>query len=162
MEHVVIATYVAGAIGRVTEMHARYYSENWGFGLYFEVKVAEQLAEFLNRFVPGQDYFKVALARGRVHGSLAIDAIKAREEGAHLRWFITSSALRGTGTGNRLLQDAIEFCKRQGYPSIYLWTFEGLALARHLYEKFGFQLVEEFPGDQWGVRVKEQKFVLAL
>ncbi|SHK84580.1 Acetyltransferase (GNAT) family protein [Desulfatibacillum alkenivorans DSM 16219] len=162
MEHVVIATYVAGAIGRVAEMHARYYSENWGFGLYFEAKVASELSEFMNRFVPGRDYFKVALTHGRVHGSLAIDAIKAEEEGAHLRWFITSSALRGTGAGNRLLQDSIDFCRRQGYPSIYLWTFEGLALARHLYEKFGFKLVEEHPGDQWGVRVKEQKFVLPL
>ena len=162
MEHVVLTTYVAGAIGRVTEMHARYYSESWGFGLYFEAKVASELSEFLGRFYPGRDFFKVALVQGRVHGSIAIDSINVEEEGAHLRWFISSSALRGTGTGNRLLKDAIDFCKHRQYPSIYLWTFEGLALARHLYEKFGFRLAQEQPGEKWGVRVREQKFMLDL
>ncbi|MBI9077480.1 MAG: GNAT family N-acetyltransferase [Desulfatibacillum sp.] len=162
MEHVMLTTYVSGAIGRVTEMHARYYSKQWGFGLYFEAKVASELAEFLTRFHPGQDFFKVALTQGRVHGSIAIDGIHANDQGAHLRWFITSSALRGTGTGNRLLQDAVDFCRHKEYKKIYLWTFEGLELARHLYEKFGFRIAEELPGEQWGVRVREQKFVLDL
>jgi len=162
MEHVVLTTYVAGAIGRVTEMHARYYSDAWGFGVYFEAKVAAELAEFMTRFHPGRDFFKVALAQGRVHGSIAIDGVNAAEEGAHLRWFITSSVLREAGTGNRLLQEAVDFCKHRGYPRIYLWTFEGLELARHLYEKFGFRLAEEHKGEQWGTRVLEQKFVLDL
>jgi hypothetical protein len=30
---------VAGAIGRVTELHAAYYAREWGFGVFFEAKV---------------------------------------------------------------------------------------------------------------------------
>jgi len=32
--------YVPGCIGRVAELHGTYYAENWGFGRYFEAKVA--------------------------------------------------------------------------------------------------------------------------
>jgi hypothetical protein len=53
----------------------------------------------------------------------------------------------------------MDFCRRKGYPEVYLWTFEGLGAARHLYEKHGFVLVEEQPGDGWGMTVKEQRFV---
>jgi hypothetical protein len=52
----------------------------------------------------------------------------------------------------------LDFCRRKRYPAVYLWTFEGLAAARHLYEKHGFVLVEQHPGDQWGMTVNEQRF----
>ena len=35
--------YRPGANGRVTEFHGRYYHRHWGFGLYFESKVAAGL-----------------------------------------------------------------------------------------------------------------------
>ena len=41
--------YVPGSIGRISELHATYYNENWDFGLYFESKVAEELSAFLKR-----------------------------------------------------------------------------------------------------------------
>ena len=56
----------------------------------------------------------------------------------------------------------MNWCKACQYPRIYLWTFEGLLAARHLYEKYGFVLAEEHIGEQWGTQVKEQKFVLRL
>lgn len=91
-----------------------------------------------------------------------IDGIHAESEGAHLRWFILSDALRDQGLGNRLIDTAIDFCRRSGYPKIYLWTFEGLHAARHLYEKAGFRLVKEHNGTQWGTKVNEQRFELLL
>src|SRR5664279_6643968 len=94
-----IAGYVPGAIGRVAELHASYYSKNWNFGVYFEAKVAAELAGFLRRYDPARDGFWTALQDGRVEGSIAIDAAKAATEGAHLRWFILSDALRGRGAG---------------------------------------------------------------
>jgi GNAT superfamily N-acetyltransferase len=155
-------SYVPGAIGRVAEMHAIYYSAHWGFGRYFEAKVAAGISEFLERMDAGRDRFWAARVNDRVEGSLAIDGIKAETEGAHLRWFIMSSALRGTGLGNRFMREAVDFCARAGHPRIYLWTFEGLDPARHLYEKFGFRLAEQLEGTQWGPPVQEQKFVLEL
>ncbi len=38
--------YSGGCIGRIVEMHARYYSQASGFGLTFEAKVARELAQF--------------------------------------------------------------------------------------------------------------------
>lgn len=162
MNEITIAGYVPGAIGRVAELHATYYSQAWDFGVYFEAKVASELSEFLRRFDPARDGFWTANRSGRVEGSIAIDAARANTEGAHLRWFILSDALRGLGVGNRLMQEAVGFCRQHGYPRVYLWTFQGLDPARHLYEKFGFQLAEEIEGEQWGKRVLEQRFVLVL
>jgi len=159
---VVINGYVPGAIGRVAEMHAAYYSSNWGFGMFFEAKVATELSEFLSRFNEVHDGFWTAHFNGRVEGSIAIDGFNAESDGAHLRWFILSSKLRGHGFGNKLMHKAVNFCKRNRSPCIYLWTFAGLDAARHLYEKFGFHLAEQHQGTQWGTPVIEQKFILNL
>ena len=162
MNEITIAGYVPGAIGRVAELHATYYSQAWSFGLFFEAKVASELSEFLRRFDPGRDGFWTANRSGRVEGSIAIDGARAETDGAHLRWFILSDALRGVGIGNRLMQEAVSFCRQREYSRVFLWTFQGLDSARHLYEKFGFQLAEQIEGEQWGNRVLEQRFVLVL
>ena len=154
--------YTAGAIGRVAEMHGLYYQAHWGFGLFFEAKVATELSAFLSRFDDRRDGFWTLICQGRVEGSIAIDGLHAADDGAHLRWFILSDALRGKGFGNRLLETAIEFCKDRACPRVYLWTFEGLAPARHLYEKNGFALAEQRPGRQWGTEVVEQRFELTF
>jgi GNAT superfamily N-acetyltransferase len=154
--------YVPGSLGRVAELHGTYYHHHWGFGLFFEAKVANELSEFLKRYDESRDGFWTVLADGRVEGSITIDGIHAESKGAHLRWFILSDALRGKGTGSRLINTAISFCRNRGYGKIYLWTFEGLDAARHLYEKKGFRLVEEHRGAQWGIEVNEQRFECCL
>lgn len=150
--------YLPTAIGRVVEMHARYYSALVGFGLPFEAKVARELAEFCQRYDAGRDGLWLLLQDGQVEGAIAIDGSKAAEQGAHLRWFITSDTVRGTGAGTALLSAAMAFCQARGYQRTYLWTFDGLPAARHLYEKFGFGLVYQQPGSQWGREVTEQCF----
>jgi GNAT superfamily N-acetyltransferase len=143
---------------RIVELHAAYYAEHWGFGPYFEAKVASGLAEFLERYDPARDGLWLAKVDGRVEGAIAIDGIKAHAEGAHLRWFIVSESLQGRGIGAELLRNAMGFCRECGYPRVYLWTFAGLDAARHLYEREGFVLVEEKRGNQWGTEVLEQKW----
>jgi GNAT superfamily N-acetyltransferase len=162
MREIVIANYVPGSLGRITELHAAYYSKHWGFGLFFEAGVAAGLSEFMQRFDPDADGFWTASQDGLVEGSIVVDGAKAGTEGAHFRWFILSDAVRGQGLGNRLLETAIAFCRRKQYPRVFLWTFHGLHPARHLYEKCGFRLVQEAEGNQWGKPVLEQRFVLEL
>ena len=157
-----ITGYVPGTIGRITELHALYYFKNWGFGKFFEAKVATELSAFLNHFEEYRDGLWTLCLNNQVEGSIVIDGVKASSEGAHLRWFILSSKLRGRGFGDKLMEKAVCFCKKNQYHRIYLWTFEGLDAARHLYEKFGFGLVEEQIGEQWGAKVNEQKFVLNI
>jgi len=154
----IVKSYVPGAIGRITELHGTYYQQHAGFGLYFESKVASELYGFLCRYDNTRDGIWLALSDSRIEGSIVIDGIEADTEGAHLRWFIVSDSLRGNGTGNKLITTALNFCSMRKYKKIYLWTFEGLNAARHLYEKYGFQLTQQQRGNQWGSDVNEQRF----
>jgi GNAT superfamily N-acetyltransferase len=154
--------YIPGAIGRIGELHGLYYQAQWDFGLFFEAKVVTELSSFLRRYDDKRDGLWLVVVNGRVEGSIAIDGADAHGEGAHLRWFILSANLRGSGIGNQLIARAIDFCRTKGYPCVYLWTFEGLHAARHLYEKAGFKLVLQHKGLQWGTEVNEQRFELSL
>ena len=154
--------YIPGLVGRVTELHARYYSTNWDFGVYFETKVAGEMAAFIARYNPELDRVWSVVLQGRIHGSLSIDRSGEQADQAHLRWFIVSDALRGQGYGNRLVGEAMDFCRQQGYASVYLWTFQGLHPAAHLYRKAGFELDTSYSGTQWGTPVDEQRYVARL
>jgi GNAT superfamily N-acetyltransferase len=156
----IVRGYVPGSIGRVAELHGTYYHDHSGFGLFFEAKVASELSAFFGRYDEGRDGFWTALVRNRIEGSIAIDGLHAESKGAHLRWFIMSDALRGQGIGHQLINAAVDFSRNKGHKRIYLWSFEGLDAARHLYEKVGFSLVEQRKGSQWGVEVNEQRFEL--
>lgn len=160
MSDIELMGYIPGAIGRIVELHARYYYHEWGFGKFFEAKIAAELSAFMDRFDEARDGFWTVCLNEQVEGSIIIDGITAESEGAHLRWFIVSPALHGRGFGNKLIKAAVRFCKQRQYQRVYLWTFAGLDAARHLYEKFGFSLVYEQEGTQWGANVSEQKFVL--
>jgi GNAT superfamily N-acetyltransferase len=151
-------SYVPGAIGRITELHGTYYQQHADFGLYFESKVACELSEFLRRYDSARDSIWLALSHGRIEGSIVIDGIEADTEGAHLRWFIVSDSLCGNGVGSKLITIALDFCHIRKYKKIYLWTFEGLNAARHLYEKHGFRVTQQQRGNQWGSEVNEQRF----
>ncbi|MFX6760131.1 MarR family transcriptional regulator, partial [Acinetobacter baumannii] len=61
--------YLPGAIGRVAELHAAYYTENWSFGVYFEARIATELAAFMSRYDDSRDGFWTATVHGRVEGS---------------------------------------------------------------------------------------------
>jgi GNAT superfamily N-acetyltransferase len=154
--------YIPGSIGRIAELHGAYYHEHWGFGAFFEAKVASELAEFIGRYDANKDGFWTALLGDRIEGSIAIDGIHAQGSGAHLRWFIVSASLHGRGIGSRLIGTATLFCRNRGYNKVYLWTFKGLEPAKHLYEKNGFILAEQRRGTTWGTEVIEQRYELAF
>lgn len=162
MNDLKLSGYVPGAIGWVAKLHGSYYHEHWGFGLFFESRVAIELSEFLRRFKAGQDGFWIASVEGKIVGSIAIDGINSDSKGAHLRWFIVSPERHGQGIGKRLIEEAIGFCREKKFNRVYLSTFAGLDAARHLYEKVGFKLCEEHEGNQWGKTVTEQMFELIL
>ena len=148
-----------GAIGRVAEMHGRYYAREWGMSSFFEARVASGLAEFSQRLDRPMNGLWLALQAGEIVGSLAVDGEDLGEGKAHVRWVIVDDGLRGSGTGRRLVETAVRFCDAQGFGETHLWTFKGLDAARRLYEEAGFQLTEEWSGDQWGQVLTEQRFV---
>ena len=154
--------YIPGAIGRITELHAAYYSKHWGFGLYFESKVATEMSEFLTRFDDAHDGFWVLSVDGKIEGGVAIDGRKSSTLGARLRWFIVDPEHQGQGLGKALLKEAIDFCRKMNFRRVYLHSFAGLDPASHLYETFGFVLCDEHEDKTWGKKVMEHTFELIL
>jgi DNA-binding MarR family transcriptional regulator/GNAT superfamily N-acetyltransferase len=154
--------YRPGVIGRVAEMHARFYSRHVGFGQFFESKVAAGMAEFTGRLAYARNGLWVALHGERIVGSIAIDGEDLGKNIAHLRWFIIDDSFRGGGLGRRLMSAAMSFCDDRQFAETQLWTFKGLDAARKLYEDFGFTLTEEWLGEQWGSKVTEQRFLRLL
>ncbi|CAM3574800.1 MarR family transcriptional regulator [Bordetella sputigena] len=153
----IVEGYLPGCIGDVAALHARYYAATVGFGVFFERKVATELAAFAESLPAQGKGMWLYVEQGRVLGSVAIDGDMATRE-AHLRWFIVDGGLQGRGVGRGLLARAMAFADAW-YDETYLWTFRGLDAARHLYESAGFQLAEEAAGSQWGEPVTEQRFV---
>ncbi len=155
----VSAGYRPGLVGRITEMHAAFYFSHSGFGQFFESKVASGVAEFVGRLNQPCNGIWVATLNDRIIGSIAIDGEDLGNNTAHLRWFILDDGCRGSGVGRQLLSEAVNFCDRQGFEAVQLWTFKGLDAARRLYESSGFVWVREEQGDQWGNTVTEQQFI---
>jgi GNAT superfamily N-acetyltransferase len=154
--------YFPGVVGKITEEHAIYYYENWGFDISFETQVGREISEFLMEFQEDRDGFWTATVAGEFAGSIAIDGRNQITEGSRLRWFIVTPKFHRSGIGKTLLKKSIEFCKEAGYKSIYLWTFKGLESARYLYEREGFRLCKTHEVRQWGQDIEEQMFELNL
>jgi GNAT superfamily N-acetyltransferase len=161
-----LTSYIPGALGRMTELHGIYYAAHWGLGLDLEARVATDLAAFFTRFDPASDGAWFARVNDHIVGGVLIDGTKAQVlgVGAKLRYFIVDPAYQGLGIGNRLLTEAIAFCKDRGYKRVYLSTFGGLNAARHLYEKVGFRLYHEENSSHLTIRTPlvDQEFELIL
>jgi GNAT superfamily N-acetyltransferase len=162
LEDIQIRGYFPGVVGQITELHAVYYYENWGFDVTFETQVGKELSEFVRQFDEKRDGLWVAVQKGEFAGAIAIDGTLAFDEGARLRWFIVAPQFQRAGIGKNLILQAIDFCKNRRYPKVYLWTFKGLENARRLYEAVNFRLCEENEVAQWGQIIREQKYELDL
>jgi GNAT superfamily N-acetyltransferase len=154
-----IRGYVPGAIGRIVELHGRYYARDWRFGRDFEAKVANELGELLARFDLARDGFWIATEGEEIAGGIAIDGL-AEPGAARLRFFIVDDGHRGAGLGKQLMRAALDFCRSAGHRRVFLTTFGGLDAARTLYERNGFVLTAERIDRTWGVEVTEQRFDL--
>ena len=151
--------YKPALIGSIVKLHADFYSKLVNFGAPFERKVATEMSEFIGRVESPKNQTWFAELNGEIIAGITVDGETLPETQALLRWFIVGEKAKGSGVGSRLLSRAMAFCETQNFSEIHLWTFEGLDAARHLYEKYGFILVESREGNSWGNLVNEQKFV---
>jgi GNAT superfamily N-acetyltransferase len=154
--------YTPTLIGQIVSMHASYYADLVGFGAAFEIKVASELASFIDRLSHPHNAIWWAAVDDTIVASIAIDGQSAPEKPAILHWFIVDPKLQGRGVGRRLMDSAMGFCDEQGFPQVELSTFAGLDAARALYEQAGFVLTYEERADTWGQPVTEQTFLRQL
>jgi GNAT superfamily N-acetyltransferase len=150
-----------GDLGRVTALHGDLYAAEYGFDHTFEAYVAETLAEFGRTAPPGPGRLWLAEQDDRLVGSIGI---VGRDGGAaQLRWLLLHPDARGRGQGRRLVDDALAYCRAEGYRGVFLWTVHVLTDAARLYVAAGFRMTEEKPlATLWGKRLNEQRYDLTL
>ncbi len=148
-----------GDLGYVTYLHGVHYAQEWGLDTTFEPYVARPLAEFV---LAGPDTGRLWLAEvdSRIVGSIAL--VKTEPGVGQLRWFLITPEGRGHGLGKRLIAHALDYARAEGLHHVYLWTFDGLEAALHLYRNAGFQETERQPQALWGRTLTEIRMDLDL
>lgn len=148
-----------GDIGYVISLHGRLYSREFGYGIDFESYVAKGLHDFYESYDPAKDRVWICEHESRIIGFLSL---MNRGKSAQLRYFIIDPNYRGIGLGRKLMGLYMDFLRNAGYQSTYLLTSSDLVAARHLYKKYGFDLVEEIESEHFEKPSILQKYELNL
>jgi GNAT superfamily N-acetyltransferase len=154
--------YEPGLIGRVGELHGRYYAKAWGSGAPFELLVTREFCDFIEHYDPEKDLVLSAHSHGVLVGSISMIGRKPGPDGAQLRFFLVDPAYHGCGAGKALLHTALEWCRERRFRKIFLWTVDHLPQSRGLYEKAGFRVTERCPDDRYTVHRDNLKMELTL
>jgi len=150
----------AGDMGIVVQQQAQLYAREYGWNMEFEALVAEIVANYLREFDPSCERCWIAEKEGTVIGSVFV--VKHDQTTAKLRMLYVDASVRGMGIGNRLLEESIRFARLAGYKHMILWTTSVLVDARKLYQKAGFQLVEEEQVHSFGKDLVSQTWAREL
>lgn len=137
-----------GDMGWIVHRQAVLYGQEYGWNSEYEALIAEIVAKYLREFDPRHERCWIAEKAGRVVGSVFV--VHQDEATAKLRLLYVEPGARGLGIGSRLVDECLRFARQVGYARIVLWTNSVLASARHIYERAGFQLVEETPHHSFG------------
>lgn len=150
------AEYIPGCLSTLCAIQSKYYAKEWGFGALYESVIGAGVSEFLTRYNPKKDFVKLVMKNKEIIGGIVIDHRDGKT--AQLRWFIISEVARGTGAGQKIFIEAMDFVKSSSFEQVFLTTFDGLDKARSFYEKSGFSLTQSGVASTWGKEVVEQRF----
>lgn len=160
LDEVVIRTNLqARDVSRVIQLHGSLYQKEFGYGFVFESYVSAGLYEFLRHYDPQRSRFWLCEHAQALVGCLGL---MDRGDCAQLRFFLVHPRYRELGLGRRLMDAFIDCMRSRGFGSAYLWTTHELAAAAHLYQAYGFQLIEERASSRFAKPVVEQKYALEL
>jgi len=154
--------YEPGAVGRIVELHGRYYAGAWGAGAPFELLIAREVGAFLEGYDAAYDLLITAHLNGTMAGSLAIVGRTPRPGWAQLRFVIVDPACHRQGAGKAMLRRGLAWCRKRGFSGVFLWTVDNLPESRSMYEKAGFRVVECCPDDRYTLPRDNLRMELAL
>ncbi len=153
-----IRTQKPGDAGYIAYRHCVLYKKEYGLDQTFERYVLESLTDFLADRPAGNIW--VAEYCGQIVGFIGIVGVDKAT--AQLRWFLIEPEFRGTGLGRQLITVAMDFCQQQNFSQVFLWTFQELNAARHLYQSFGFEPIEQIESHTWKENLIEERWTVTL
>ncbi|HDN2511106.1 TPA: GNAT family N-acetyltransferase [Providencia rettgeri] len=95
---------------------------------------------------PRSAYWVVEMDGEIVGGGGVSQLAGGDDKTAELQKMYLSSVLRGKGLAKQIVLMSLEFAKSQGYTRCYLETTKELQAAIKLYEKLGFEFIDEALG----------------
>ncbi|WP_407307807.1 GNAT family N-acetyltransferase [Desulfosporosinus sp. SB140] len=149
-----------GDVGYLIHLHGWIYAEECSYNHVFEGYVCKTFYDFFQNYDSQKDRFWFAEVNGKIVGAIAI--VGHADKKAQLRWFILHPKFRGMSFGNRLLNEAIQYCGEKGYHNVFLETTEDQRTAIKMYMKKGFRKVAEHKNQTWGKDLVEQTYELNL
>jgi DNA-binding MarR family transcriptional regulator/GNAT superfamily N-acetyltransferase len=137
-----------GDMGWIVHRQGVLYAQEYGWNIEFEALVAEIVAKYTREFDQKSDRCWIAEKDGKVVGSVFV--VRHDDVTAKLRLLYVEPSARGLGIGGRLVEECLRFARLAGYRKMMLWTNSVLADARRIYERVGFQLIDEEPHHSFG------------
>jgi len=150
-----------GDLGLIVHRQAILYAKEHGYDQRFEALIARILADFHEAFDPARDAAWIADRGGQMVGSVFL-VHTDRPDVGKLRLLYVEPEARGAGVGKLLVSTCINRAREVGYARLELWTDRDLAAARRIYERAGFELIEEAPDHFFGTESISQTWSLKL
>lgn len=150
----------SGDYGWVVERHGVLYRTEYDWDDTMEGLIATIVGAFAQGHDPERERAWIAELAGVRVG--CVFCVRKSEDVAQLRLLLVEPAARGHGLGTRLVDACIDFARGAGYRELVLWTNDVLHAARRIYERAGFQLVEEGRHHSFGQDLVEQTWSLEL
>jgi Transcriptional regulators len=157
---ITIRNFVADDINYVISRHQILYEQEYGLSAIFGDYVAEGVNHFAQNYNSEMECLLIPEINGQPVGSIVI--VRAEEETAQLRYFLLEPENRGRGLGHKLVDMALDFCRKKGYKRVFLETINFLETARHIYASKGFELTKTHKNPNWGEDVLEERWDLVL
>lgn len=149
-----------GDYGWIVQAHAAAYSEEYGFDVRFEALIAEIVSGFATGHDPEREACWIAEVDGEPAGS--IFCVRKSPRVAQLRLLFVDRRARGLGIGTRLVDECVRFARRSGYRRVTLWTQDVLSDARRIYDRAGFEPIDEQPHADFGPAIVGQNLGIDL
>ncbi|MCE5341980.1 MAG: helix-turn-helix domain-containing GNAT family N-acetyltransferase [Eubacteriales bacterium] len=156
----VIRPYREGDAEYIVQRHEELYRKEYGLSASFADYVKRTVYELAGHYNPARECILIPEIDGRPLGSVAI--VKYDDQTAQFRFFLLEPEARGYGLGLRLMEAALDFCRKTGYTHVFLETISLLTTARTIYHRMGFRVTQAHLQTEWGREVLEERWDLDL